>query len=271
MQYVETLQEQLADLESSGRIPPNLLDAYQKRTETLSGMLRRAEVPDLCRLLSSMQVAKAAAAAGGGARDSGPVAMDTSGSGPAHASSARPSAPLVMTVPKPIHPKPISGNIPPQDGSSSSSPPPPLKPISLSAATQARIQAQGKTQENLTDELVDLAAGLKLNTLAMEAKVKERGTLLDSTEDALDRSATETKNAANKATQIHRRGRVNFCFTILVLLIIGVGFAGMYIFIRITSFTGYKASKATKLPPPAPMAVDPVPIEASPLPHGGEL
>ena len=96
MQYVETLQEQLADLESSGRIPPNLLDAYQKRTETLSGMLRRAEVPDLCRLLSSMQVAKAAAAAGGGARDSGPVAMDTSGSGPAHASSARPSALLLL-------------------------------------------------------------------------------------------------------------------------------------------------------------------------------
>lgn len=255
LQYVETLQEQLADLESSGRIPSNLLDAYKKRTGTLSSMLRRAEVPDLCRLLSTMQVA-----ANGPITDSGagPTAMDISGTG--HHPPTRTPAPLAVTVPKPMPPAP-SGNAPADA--------PPLRPVALSTAAKARLQTQGKTQEVLTDELVDLAAGLKLNTLAMEAKVKERGTLLDSAEAAVDRSATETKIAATKATAIHRRGRVNFCFTILVLLIIGTGFAGMYIFIRITSFTGYKATKAAKLPPPAAAPVQPV--DASVLPDHTEF
>lgn len=74
----------------------------------------------------------------------------------------------------------------------------------------------------------------------MEAKVKTRGQLLDGTEAALEKSVENTKAAATKASAIHRRGRLNFCFTLLVMLLIGVGFVAMYVFIRITSFTGYR-------------------------------
>ncbi len=124
----------------------------------------------------------------------------------------------------------------------------------MSDAAKSKLNNQGRVQEALTDELADLAAAMKTNTLAMEAKVKERGTLLDGTEAALDKSAAETKTAAAKATVAHRRGRRNFCFTFLVLFIIGTVFVGMYVFIRITSITGYKAAvKVTgTLPPPSP-------------------
>lgn len=108
-------------------------------------------------------------------------------------------------------------------------------------------------QEALTDELADMASALRSNTLAMEGKVRERGTLLDSTEQALETSLAGTKASASKATALHRRGRINFCFTFLVLLIIGVGFAAMYMFIRVTSFVGYKAPRGQAPVPPPPV------------------
>jgi len=135
-------------------------------------------------------------------------------------------------------------------------PPAAIKPIALSNSAKARLASDSKAHEMLTDDLVGLASALKNNTLAMESKVRERGELVAGAEFALDRSVAGTKEAAARATAAHRRGRLNFCFTCLIMLIIGTGFAAMYIFIRITSFTGYKSSKAMKsayLPPGGPV------------------
>jgi len=226
LQYVETLQEQLAELESSGKIDVELLCKYKLRTQAISGALRRAEVPELCRLVSGLGASTAAPPS----KHLPPTAI------PGRSGAmALPIAPV--SVPK------ISSRGP---GAQE----PPMRPFAMSDAAKARLKAQGATQEALTDELVELAAAMKSNTLTMESKVKERGELLESTETALDKSLTHTKSAAARATAAHKRGRLNFCLTCLVLLIIAVGFVGMYLFIRITSFTGYKAAKiAANVPP----------------------
>ncbi len=240
-QYVETLQEQLDDLKSSGKIDPELLGDYQKRTAALSASLRRADVSDLSRILASLQPASRAGEARPTGAEAGP-AEPRAVPGP-----AAPRPPAAVTVPKSV-PKPPSQE--------------PLKPISLSKTAQARIGAQERAHEALTDELVGLAAAMKSNTLAMEAKVKEREELLETTETALDKSATETRTAATRATGMHRRGRRNFCLTCLVLFIIAVGFVGMYVFIRITSLTGYKAARPTAaVPVPVPVP-SPPPVDA---------
>lgn len=240
-QYVETLQEQLDDLKSSGRIETELLGDYQKRTAALSAALRRADVSDLSRLLASLQPAAHAGESRPNGGDAGP-AEPRAAPGP-----AAPRPPATVTVPKAL-PKPSA-----QD---------PLKPIALSKTAQAWVGAQGRAQEALTDELVGLAAAMKSNTLAMEAKVKERGALLDTTEAALDKSAGETRTAATRAGASLRRGRRGFCFACLVMFIIAVGFVGMYVFIRITSITGYKAARPkAPAPPPPPPPLDPPPLE----------
>ena len=47
------------------------------------------------------------------------------------------------------------------------------------------------------------------------------------------------------------RGRVNFCLTLLVMLLVGLTFAGMFLFIKFTSFAGYKAARSAPGAPPA--------------------
>ena len=266
LQYVETLQEQLADLENSDRIHPEYLQAYRERTTALSNSLHRAEMPDLCRLLVPLQSAAAGVANDGGIHP-GTTSTTTN--------TQRPGLPIPLAVvPRTIVPlsaRDTTAVVQPPS-SSSSRPEAPLQSIALSEAAKARIDAQGRAQEALTDELADLAAAMKSNTLAMEAKVKERGVLLNSAENALEKSAGDTKTAATKATAIHRRGRLNFCFTCLVLFIIGTGFAAMYLFIRITSITGYRNKvsgvKVVGLPSPPPPPPLPLPDD-DPFLHDG--
>lgn len=50
-----------------------------------------------------------------------------------------------------------------------------------------------------------------------------------------------------------RRGRLNFCLTLLVMLVVGLTFAGVYVFIKATSFAGYRAARhAAPAPAPGP-------------------
>lgn len=41
-----------------------------------------------------------------------------------------------------------------------------------------------------------------------------------------------------------RRGARSLCLRLLVLFLVGVTFAGVYMFIKVTSFAGYKARRA---------------------------
>lgn len=235
LQYVETLQEQLAELESSGKIDVQLLAKYKLRTQAISGALRRADAPELCRLVSSLR----------------PSTIELPSKHlPPTAIPGRSGA-IVQTIASISVPKLSSRTL----GATAQGLPAP-RPFATSDAAKARLKAQEAAQEVLTDELVELAAAMKSNTLTMESKVKERGELLESTETALDKSLTHTKAAAARATAAHKRGRLNFCLTCLVILIISVGFVGMYLFIRITSFTGYKAAKITAHSPPPTTGMD---------------
>lgn len=115
------------------------------------------------------------------------------------------------------------------------------KPVQLSDAAKKRIEMQQRLQDHLTDELADMASALKTNTKAVESKVRQREGLLDGTETALEKSAAATKAGVARATRAHRRGRTTLCFTCLVLMLLCAGFVSMYVFIRLTTFTGYKA------------------------------
>lgn len=116
----------------------------------------------------------------------------------------------------------------------------PSEQLHLSDTAKTKLISEHAIQDNITDELLGLTEALKTNTLAMEGKLKERGQLLDTAEEALDKSVAGAKVSAAKATALHKQGRINICLTCLIMLIIGCLFAGMFMFIRVTRFAGYK-------------------------------
>ncbi|KAJ0532057.1 putative vesicle transport protein, Use1 [Helianthus annuus] len=60
--------------------------------------------------------------------------------------------------------------------------------IKLDAAAQAHITKHRKLEEDLTDEMVGLARQLKESTLMMNQSIKNIEKILDSTEEAVERS-----------------------------------------------------------------------------------
>lgn len=118
--------------------------------------------------------------------------------------------------------------------------------LHLSDKAKTKLISEHAIQDNIADELLGLTAALKTNTLAMEGTLKEREKLLEKTEDALDKSVAGAKASAGKAMALHKRGRLHLCLTCLIMLIIGASFAGIFMFIRVTRFAGYKRTVVKK-------------------------
>ncbi|KAK9839611.1 hypothetical protein WJX81_000780 [Elliptochloris bilobata] len=207
--YVETLQEQLGDLQNQTggkRVDSGVLALYQERLAELVPRLQPPHIPAFCAALPAH-----CRGVVGGLRQR-----------PARAvAAAEPAA-------------------------------------ALDDAGMEAIQRQQNLQDTLTDEMVGLAAGLKRNAAAMEGAVKERGRLLDSAETMLDGNLDATKRSVRESKVIRTRGARSLCMRLLVLFLVGVAFAGVYIFIKATSMAG-GARGATPggavdpfAPPPAP-------------------
>ncbi|GIL89743.1 hypothetical protein Vretimale_16606 [Volvox reticuliferus] len=112
----------------------------------------------------------------------------------------------------------------------------------LSSMASERLREAEAAQALLTDELADLTAALKANALGMAGAVAERGRLLDATDVALTDSLTAAKrNTAEAGRQIKRSGG-NLCFTCMVLLVVGLLFTAMIVYIKFTHLFGYRAS-----------------------------
>lgn len=120
---------------------------------------------------------------------------------------------------------------------------PRFEPVSLSEAAKARLKSHEQIQEGLADDLAHMAAALKENTKVLESKLRERGNLLENTEKELDKSLQGTKASVAGVMAARKSTRVNFCYTLMIFLMLSCGFAGMYIFIRMTRMAGYKAEK----------------------------
>lgn len=232
-QYVDTLQEQLADLEDSGKIKAAVFDHYRQQVRSIASQLQKPDLPSYCLSINPQQQPPAAAM---------PII---------------PPAPLIRPQQQPQGHKHVTSTskkptnttndkelkVKVQDSTKTTTSPSELR---LSDKAKTQLISEHAIQDNIADELLGLTAALKTNTLAMEGKLKERGELLDTTEEALDKSVTGAKASAGKATALHKRGRLNLCLTCLIMLIIGSSFAGMFMFIRVTRFAGYKRAVAVK-------------------------
>eukprot|EP00890_Picochlorum_soloecismus_P000007 jgi/Picsp_1/1006/NSC_04490-R1_cation exchanger-like protein len=217
--YMETLEQRFRDLKHQNKIGYEDVERYEARIDSLSDAMEPVSEPKVCssleRALRSNNSSTLSTPIG---RPVLPLGMKTAQHvGQTSACVAKKGMPVAMK----------------------------FEPVSISEAAKARLQSQAQVQESLTDELADMAAALKMNTKAVESKVQEREQLLETTEKALDTSLQGTKSSVASVVAARRSSRMNLCFTLMILLLIGVGFAAMYIFIRVTSFTGYRAQTRT--------------------------
>ena len=57
----------------------------------------------------------------------------------------------------------------------------------------------------MTDEMVELAAGLKRNAQAMQQSVAQRGTLLEETDESIERNLAAAQRSVKRAKEEHTR------------------------------------------------------------------
>jgi len=218
-QYVSSLKDQLWDLERSGQsssshphaLPDSKLSLYRQAVQELAAHVRPVQPPVYCR----KPAAKATL----------PTTLS------AHALSAAANSAL--------------GSAQSEAGQQQAKPADnfaDLSSLSMSDATRDKLKAHEHLQEALTSELADMAAKLKEGVLSVQDAVRLRGELVDSTEVALDNSLANAKDVASKSKQQYKRAGSSFCFTCLVLLVVGAVFAAMAVYIKLTYFTGYRHS-----------------------------
>uniref|UniRef100_A0A0D9XA65 Uncharacterized protein n=1 Tax=Leersia perrieri TaxID=77586 RepID=A0A0D9XA65_9ORYZ len=105
-------------------------------------------------------------------------------------------------------------------------------PIKLDAEAQAHIEKHRKLQEDLTDEMVDLARQLKESSLTMHQSVQETEKILDSTERAVEHSLASTGRATTRAAEVYSLASKTTCFQWLLIFMMTCMFIMVVLLIR---------------------------------------
>ncbi|XP_050364306.1 uncharacterized protein LOC126782977 [Argentina anserina] len=107
-------------------------------------------------------------------------------------------------------------------------------PVKLDTAAQAQIEKHRRLQEDLTDEMVGLARQLKETSLVMSQSVQNTEKLLDSTEEAVERSLASTGHATARASDIYTKTSKTSCFIWLLMFLMTCIFIMVVLLIRVT-------------------------------------
>uniref|UniRef100_A0A7N0T0C3 Membrane fusion protein Use1 n=2 Tax=Kalanchoe fedtschenkoi TaxID=63787 RepID=A0A7N0T0C3_KALFE len=106
--------------------------------------------------------------------------------------------------------------------------------VKLDSKAHAHIEKHRKLQEDLTDEMVELAQQLKESTLVMSQSLKNTEKILDSTEKAVEQSLASTNRAGARAMAIYSETSKTTCFTWLLMFVMTCVFMMVVLLIRIT-------------------------------------
>ncbi|KAK3283448.1 hypothetical protein CYMTET_8854 [Cymbomonas tetramitiformis] len=107
---------------------------------------------------------------------------------------------------------------------------------SLGAATGGELMKRQKhLQDQLTDDMVNLASGLKVNCLALEEELRNASKVMDSTERLVEENVLSAKSVKEKATEQYSRASRGTCWMWLILVAVGLIFTWTFMLIRMFS------------------------------------
>ncbi|KAG8087838.1 hypothetical protein GUJ93_ZPchr0010g7771 [Zizania palustris] len=107
-------------------------------------------------------------------------------------------------------------------------------PIKLDAEAHAHIEKHRKLQEDMTDEMVELARQLKESSRTMHQSVQETENILQSTERAVEHSLASTGRATTRAAEVYSLASKTTCFQWLLILLMTCMFVMVVLLIRVT-------------------------------------
>ena len=114
------------------------------------------------------------------------------------------------------------------------------KKFTISKEGDKMLQKEKKMQENLTDEMVDLASRIKRNAEEVSKELSRSTKLVDSMETKLDQNVVVAKSATHRQTAVFRKNKKYGCWSCVVLTLVFVLFSWVYIVIK---FSGDKTVK----------------------------
>ena len=106
--------------------------------------------------------------------------------------------------------------------------------VKISQSGDAHLRRQRETQEQLTDEMLELAGGIKANSLAMERSLLDSKRELDAVEGSLDKNLAGVKNERKRQKAIYETNRKGGCWTWIVLIAVGLVFTWVVLYMRFT-------------------------------------
>ena len=114
------------------------------------------------------------------------------------------------------------------------------KKFTVSKEGDKILQDEKKMQENLTNEMVDLASRIKRNAEEVSKELSRSNKLVDSMETKLDQNFVVAKGATQRQTAVFRKNKKYGCWSCIVLTLVFVLFSWVYIVIK---FSGDKTVK----------------------------
>mmetsp|Transcript_1377 Transcript_1377/g.1594 ORF Transcript_1377/g.1594 Transcript_1377/m.1594 type:complete len:252 (-) Transcript_1377:288-1043(-) len=209
---VETLKQTLGDLETqetaSGKELSDELKSLRSRVQSVADFLGPERKADYCRMVSRAPTAGVAVSntsmmQGVGSR----LGISSMGKGLAQAQAG------------------------------------PSKQVQLGAVGENLIRRQKQLQEELTDEMVSMAAGLKSNSLMLEEELRQSSKVLDSTHDLMSGNLDATVNVKKTAVKQYSVASRGSCMMWLMMLAVGILFTFTALFIRVFSVKNYQVEQ----------------------------
>ena len=105
----------------------------------------------------------------------------------------------------------------------------------VTASEEIELRRQRAIQEGLTDEMSELASGLRANVLALERGLGRSSAALTEVEARLERNGDVARASARRQTKAYRENGRGSCWTWIVLALVGVLFAWTYVVIKMSS------------------------------------
>ena len=105
----------------------------------------------------------------------------------------------------------------------------------VTASEEIELRRQRAIQEGLTDEMSELASGLRANALALERGLGRSSAALTEVEARLERNVDVARASAWRQTKAYRENGRGSCWTWIVLALVGVLFAWTYVVIKMSS------------------------------------
>ena len=123
---------------------------------------------------------------------------------------------------------------------------PSFRPSGGKLGKEKEVLLHQQLHEDLSEEILEMARGLKQNTVKFKDKLEENAKALDEAEETLETNVAKVKRRNKQANVFYKRNWSTSCYSYIILFWVALVFTLMYVFLKVTSFAGYSSSSSSE-------------------------